>query len=67
MRVALEIFIASCAALGFFVLLWLVGLFPADPAVGAVLAGLGTAAGYAVGRVRGGRATTAAAVGRNRA
>ncbi len=60
MRIAMEIFVACCAALGFFVLLWLIGLFPADPGVGAVLAGLGTGLGYAVGRVRRGRDPPAA-------
>ncbi len=58
MRIALEIFIGFCATLGFFVLLWLVGLFPADPGVGAVLAGLAAGAGYAVGRVRAWRGGT---------
>ncbi len=55
LRIATEIFIACCAALGFFVLWWLVGLFPQDGGAAAVIAGLAAGVGYAVGRLRAGR------------
>ena len=38
LRTATEIFIAFCAALGFFVLLWLVGLFPQESGMVARMA-----------------------------
>ena len=58
LRTTTEIFIAACAALGFFVLLWLVGLFPQESGVAAVIAGLAAGTGYAVGRLRADRKTT---------
>jgi hypothetical protein len=58
LRITTEIFVACCAALGFFVLLWLIGLFPQESGVAAVIAGLAAGGGYAVGRLRTARRTT---------
>jgi hypothetical protein len=51
----LEAFIVLCAFLGFFVLLWAVGLYGADTVTVALVAGMAGFLGYVLGRWRGGR------------
>jgi hypothetical protein len=51
----LEAFIVLCAFLGFFVLLWAIGLYGADTVTVALVAGMSGFLGYVLGRWRGGR------------